>query len=97
MNGMKLACDMLEMPVTLVDTKGTASNQKYLVEVAAKLAHEGKSPEEIKDILEKLVEDSATIIMVPNLEHLKKGRTYYSCCCSVSRTFKNCTNYEIKL
>ena len=50
MNGMKLACDMLEMPVTLVDTKGTASNQKYLVEVAAKLAHEGKSPEEIKDI-----------------------------------------------
>ena len=40
MNGMKLACDMLEMPVTLVDTKGTASNQKYLVEVAAKLAHE---------------------------------------------------------
>ena len=73
MNGMKLACDMLEMPVTLVDTKGTASNQKYLVEVAAKLAHEGKSPEEIKDILEKLVEDSATIIMVPNLEHLKKG------------------------
>ena len=61
------------MPVTLVDTKGTASNQKYLVEVAAKLAREGKSPEEIKDILEKLVEDSATIIMVPNLEHLKKG------------------------
>lgn len=54
MNGMKLACDMLEMPVTLVDTKGTASNQKYLVEVAAKLAHEGKSPEEIKDILENL-------------------------------------------
>lgn len=73
MNGMKLACDMLEMPVTLVDTKGTANNQKYLVEVAAKLAREGKSPEEIKDILEKLVEDSATIIMVPNLEHLKKG------------------------
>ena len=73
MNGMKLACDMLEMPVTLLDTKGTASNQKYLVEVAAKLAREGKSPEEIKDILEKLVEDSATIIMVPNLEHLKKG------------------------
>ena len=73
MNGMKLACDMLEMPVTLVDTKGTASNQKYLVEVAAKLAHEGKSPEEIKEILEKLVEDSATIIMVPNLDHLKKG------------------------
>lgn len=73
MNGMKLACDMLEMPVTLVDTKGTASNQKYLVEVAAKLAREGKSPEEIKEILEKLVEDSATIIMVPNLDHLKKG------------------------
>ena len=38
-----------------------------------KLAREGKSPEEIKEILEKLVEDSATIIMVPNLDHLKKG------------------------
>ena len=56
-----------------VDSKGTAGNQKYLVEVAASLIKEGKSAQEIKDILDDLVKDSATLIMVPNLQHLKRG------------------------
>ena len=73
LNGMKLACDMADIPVTLVDSKGTARNQRYLVETAAMLAKQGKEPEEIGDILRQMVEESATIIMVPNLEHLKKG------------------------
>lgn len=73
LDGMKLACDMVDMPVTLIDTKGTASNQRYLAIVASKLIKEGKEIAEIKEILEALVEDSGTIIMAPNLEHLKKG------------------------
>ena len=73
LNGMKLACDMLEMPVTLIDTKGTANNHRYLVETAAALIKQGKDVEELKKILTNMVEDSATIIMVPNLEHLKRG------------------------
>lgn len=71
--GMKLACDMEDMPVTLIDTKSTACNHKYLIEVAAKLVSQGKGKDEIKAILEGLVEDSATIIMAPNLKHLAKG------------------------
>lgn len=72
-DGIKLACDMEEMAVTLVDTKGTAGNHKYLVEIASKLVKEGKSIHEIKVILEEMVENSGTIIMAPNLKHLAKG------------------------
>lgn len=73
MNGMKLACDMLDMPVTLIDTKATARNHRCLIETASHLIKEKKGITEIKNILTTMVENSATIIMVPNLDHLKKG------------------------
>lgn len=73
LNGMKVAADMVDIPMTLVDTKGTAGNHKYLTFVAAKLVEEGKSSLEIVDILTKMVDNSGTIIMAPNLDHLKKG------------------------
>lgn len=73
LNGMKVAADMVEIPITLVDTKGTAGNHKYLVFTAMQLVREGKSMSEITHILENLVEDSGTIILAPNLDHLKKG------------------------
>ena len=73
LNGMKVAADMVNIPITLVDTKGTAGNHKYLTFVAAKLVEKGKSSSEIADILTKMVNNSGTIIMAPNLDHLKKG------------------------
>jgi len=73
LNGMKVAADMVDIPITLVDTKGTAGNHKYLTFIAAKLIKNGKSSTEIAEILTKMVEYSGTIIMAPNLEHLKKG------------------------
>lgn len=73
LEGMKLACDMVNMPVTLIDTKSTASNQRYLAMVASELIEQGKTVLEIQTILEELINDSGTIIMAPNLEHLKKG------------------------
>lgn len=73
LNGMNLAAQLAGIPITLVDSKATAGIHKYLVEVAVKLIEMGKSSSEIKDILDKLVVDSRTIIMAPNLEHLKKG------------------------
>lgn len=73
LNGMKVAADMVDIPITLVDTKGTAGNHKYLTFIAAKLLSAGKSPEDVVTILRKMVEDSGTIIMAPNLDHLKKG------------------------
>ena len=73
LNGMKVASEMVDIPITLIDTKGIAGNQKYLVFTAAKLVQEGKSIKEIQVILEDMIQHSGTIIMAPNLEHLKKG------------------------
>ena len=73
LNGMKVAAEMVDIPITLIDTKGPAGNQKYLVFTAAKLVQEGKSIKEIQVILEDMIQHSGTIIMAPNLEHLKKG------------------------
>ncbi|MEI3328029.1 MAG: DegV family protein [Thomasclavelia sp.] len=72
LNGMKLACDMVGMPVTLIDTKGTASNHRYLIRVAKKLIDD-KSINDIESILTAMIEQSGTLIMAPNLDHLKKG------------------------
>ena len=73
LSGMKLACDMAQMPVTLIDTKGTANNHRYLIKVAKKLIDDQKDATEIENVLTSLIEQSATLIMTPNLTHLKKG------------------------
>lgn len=73
LNGMKLACDMVGIDVTLIDTKGTARNQKELVETASQLVRMGKNISEIQQCLQDMIDHSGTIIMVPNLDHLKKG------------------------
>lgn len=73
LSGMKLACDMEEIGITLIDTKATARNQKELVLAASKMIKQGKTVEEIKSVLEEMVENSGTLILVPNLEHLKRG------------------------
>lgn len=73
LNGMKVAADMVDIPISLIDTKSTAGNHRYLTMTALQLVEEGKDVEEIVDILTELVETSGTIIMAPNLEHLKRG------------------------
>ena len=73
LNGMKLAADMVEIPIHLVDSKATAGNHHYLVKVAMTLAKEGKNVLEIVEVLKQLIEDSATFIMVSDLDHLKRG------------------------
>ena len=42
LSGVHLACEMEKIPVTLIDSKGTAGNHKYLVEVALQLINEGR-------------------------------------------------------
>lgn len=73
LSGMQLAADMVGMPITLVDSKGTAGNQRYLVEVAESCIAKGMPIEAIKETLDALVETSATVIMASNLDHLKRG------------------------
>ena len=52
LNGMNLAADLAEIPITLVDSKATAGIHKYLVETAMKLVKVGKTSSQIKEILE---------------------------------------------
>ena len=73
LSGMQLAADMVGIPITLVDSKGTAGNQRYLVEVAESCIAKGMPIEAIKETLDTLVETSATVIMASNLDHLKRG------------------------
>ena len=73
LNGMKVAADMVDIPISLVDTKSTAGNHKYLSMTALQLVEEGKDVDDIVRILTDMVEYSGTIIMAPNLEHLKRG------------------------
>lgn len=73
LNGMKVAADMAGLKITLVDSKGTAREQKELVLCAAQLLNEGKTINEVIPVLDDMIAHSGTIIMVPNLEHLKRG------------------------
>lgn len=73
LSGIKIACEMAGMDVTLIDSKGTAGNHRYLVEVCASLIQDGKSAQEIEEVLTDLIKHSGTLIMANNLNHLKRG------------------------
>lgn len=72
-NGMKVAAEMVEMPITLVDSKATAWEHRVLVETADRLVKEGKTIAEITPVLDEIIAHSGTIIMVPNMDHLKRS------------------------
>ncbi len=70
---MIATCKSEDIKITVVDTKSTASNQRYLANLASDLFKQGKSITEVVTILKDCVENSGTIIMAPNLEHLKRS------------------------
>ena len=59
--------------VQVVDNKRISVTQKQAFYDAIKLAGEGKSAKEIKEILEESSKDSSIYIMVSTLKYLKKG------------------------
>ncbi len=73
LNAMHMAAEIVDIPMTLIDTKGTAGNHKYLTMCASALIKAGKKLEDIKSILENLIEHSGTIITTPNMTQLKRG------------------------
>ncbi len=73
MNGMRVASEMVGLDISLIDTKATAGNQRYLAKITKQLIDEGKDVDSIMKIIETLIDDSGTIILAPNLDHLKKG------------------------
>lgn len=73
LNGMQLAAHTVGLPITIVDSHATARIQKVLVETAHRLIKNGCGVARAKEILDAMVMQSRTIIMVPNLRHLKRG------------------------
>lgn len=73
LNGMVLACNSEQMPVTYVDSKSTAANQAYLAILANRLLNEGKELSEIVPILNKLADESETLILVTDLQNLSRS------------------------
>lgn len=79
-SGLSSSCATAEMladdydgKVQVVDNQRISVTQRQSVLDAAKLAEEGKSAKEIKDILEADKLDSGIYIMVDTLKYLKKG------------------------
>ena len=79
-SGLSSACataamlaDDYDGKVQVVDNQRISVTQRQSVLDAAKLAEEGKSAKEIKDILEADKLDSGIYIMVDTLKYLKKG------------------------
>ncbi len=66
-------CKQKEIEVIVVDTKSTASNQRYLAGLARELLESNKDIKEVVEILKNKVERSGTLVMAPNLEHLKRS------------------------
>ena len=73
-----MLADDYDGKVQVVDNQRISVTQRQSVLDAAKLAEEGKSAKEIKDILEADKLDSGIYIMVDTLKYLKKRRTCYS-------------------
>ena len=59
--------------VTIIDTSSICGPNRHAVEVAKKLADEGKSVEEIVNIVNVIAKDSRTYILPDNLEQLIRG------------------------
>lgn len=79
-NGLSSSCataamlaDDYDGKVQVVDNQRISVTQRQSVADAMKLAEEGKSAKEIKDILEADKLDSGIFIMVDTLKYLKKG------------------------
>ena len=79
-SGLSSSCATAEMladdydgKVQVVDNQRISVTQRQSVADAMKLAEEGKSAKEIKDILEADKLDSGIFIMVDTLKYLKKG------------------------
>ena len=68
-----MLADDYDGKVQVVDNQRISVTQRQSVLDAAKLAEEGKSAKEIKDILEADKLDSGIYIMVDKLKYLKKG------------------------
>lgn len=69
-----MAASMLSTDkITIIDSETSVSNFRFLVEIAWELAQEGKSRQEIVEIIMREKEKAGIRLTVDNLEYLKRG------------------------
>lgn len=63
----------LNIPFVLLDCYSTCQIQKYVAKEAKKMVDAGKNTQEIKAILQPKIQKANSIILVKDLDHLKRG------------------------
>lgn len=73
-NSAVLAKNMLEdKKITIIDSETSASNLRFLVEDAVKMAKEGKSSEEIVSFINERKKSTYVLLTTGTLEYLSRG------------------------
>lgn len=72
-NAMRLAAQENDLNFICIDTYVTAEVQYYCITLAKKLFDEGKSLDEIQEILKKVIDSASTLLIPVDLNHLKRG------------------------
>lgn len=72
-NSIQICANEMHIPVTIIENYTTCDLQGYGAIYAKRLADEGKTVQEIKDLLERKIVHSGTIILPNDIQHLKRG------------------------
>lgn len=72
-NAMRMCAEQLGLVFEYVDCHVTAVVQEYMIKLAKSLFEEGKSMDEIKEVLGRIVNTTNTILLPNDLQHLKRG------------------------
>lgn len=72
-NAMAMCAEQLGLAFEYVDCHVTAVVQEYMIKLAKALFEEGKSIDEIKEVLGRVVDTTNTILLPNDLQHLKRG------------------------
>lgn len=72
-NAMAMSAESVGIAFEYVDCHVTAVVQEYMIITAKKLYEAGKDIEEIKEVLERIVDTTNTILLPNDLQHLKRG------------------------
>lgn len=72
-NAMVMCAENIGIEFHYIDCHVTAIVQEYMIRLAKKLYEEGKRIEEIKPILQGIVDTTNTLLLPDDLQHLKRG------------------------
>ncbi len=72
-NMMRLVASDKGLEFDYYDCHVTAYVQKYLIELSKQLSEEGKSFEDIKEVLDQVLQTTNTLLVPDDLKHLQRG------------------------